>query len=153
MQVASRVVLVWVVVEGFGGVPTKEGGGEGLEQSPAYSSMLLAWSITEVIRYSFFVCQLHKDVVVPKWLAWARYNAFWVMYPLGIASECWLLWRASGVAGRMSEGGAKVAGVGTGYWQYAFWAVLAVYVPGSWVMMSHMVSQRRRVMRGKGKER
>lgn len=129
----------------------------GLEQSPAYSSMLFAWSVTEVIRYSFFVCQLHADVTVPSWLAWARYNLFWVMYPLGIGSEAWLVWRGSCVAGDLSrgEGGGevKVGGVRGVYWQWGFWAVLAVYVPGSWVMMSHMVKQRRRVARGKGRER
>lgn len=84
------------------------------------------------------------------------------MYPLGIGSECWLVWRASQVAGQMSVAaaggggsgsGGKVAGVDAGLWQWAFWAVLAVYVPGSWVMMAHMVKQRRRVARGKGKER
>ena len=65
------------------------------------------------------------------------YNSFFVLYPLGIGSECMLMWRASRVAPEMER--------------YAIWAVLAGYVPGSYVLYTHMMRQRRRMIKGKGK--
>ena len=44
MQVASRLLLVWGVVNAY---PDQTA------RSPFYSSMLLAWSITEVICHEF----------------------------------------------------------------------------------------------------
>ncbi len=38
------------------------------------------------------------------------------MYPLGIGSECWLIWLASGV--------------GPEWYGWALWGVLGAYVPG-----------------------
>lgn len=50
--------------------------------------MLLAWSVTEVIRYPFYVLSLlGKEVYL---LDWLRYNTFLVLYPLGAGSEAFL---------------------------------------------------------------
>lgn len=76
---------------------------------------------------------------MPGFVTWLRYNTFYVLYPLGITSECALVWKASLVAERAVT--------------LFFWGVLAVYVPGSYVLFTHMVTQRRKVMRGKGVER
>ncbi|KAF2421556.1 PTPLA-domain-containing protein [Tothia fuscella] len=130
MQVASRILLVWFIVSPFPHLTTT---------SPAYTTMLLAWSFTEVIRYSYFVFILNTSV--PSLLQWLRYNGFFILYPLGIGSECWLIWRS--VEGAEREWG-RWAG-------WVLWGVLAAYVPGAWVLYGHMMGQRRRVMRGKGK--
>ncbi len=82
LQVASRILLVWGVVAPF----------PFLAKSAAYSSMLMAWSVTEVIRYSFFTLSLSG--LLPGFLSWLRYNTFYVLYPLGISSECWLIYKA-----------------------------------------------------------
>ncbi|KAK0362039.1 hypothetical protein LTR91_006898 [Friedmanniomyces endolithicus] len=76
MQVASRFLLVWLIAYFFPAT---------VSQSPAYTSMLLAWSVTEVVRYSYFAVNLAYGGV-PLWLTWVRYNAFFVLYPLGIGS-------------------------------------------------------------------
>jgi very-long-chain (3R)-3-hydroxyacyl-CoA dehydratase len=86
MQVASRILLVWGIVEPF----------PFLAKSAAYSSMLTAWSVTEVIRYSFFT--LNLSGLLPEVLSWLRYNTFYVLYPLGISSEYWLIYKAVGPA-------------------------------------------------------
>jgi len=80
MQVASRILLVWGIVDQFPFVA----------KSAGYSSMLIAWSITEVIRYSYFVFTLSG--YSPGIITWFRYNTFYVLYPLGISSECWLVY-------------------------------------------------------------
>ena len=60
LQVSSRLVLVWAVVDRF----------PQLGESWAYSAMLLAWSLTEGVRYSYFVLSLRG--AVPKPLTWLR---------------------------------------------------------------------------------
>lgn len=129
MQVSSRLFLVWAVVNRY---PNETA------SSIFYSTMFLAWSVTEVIRYSYFVFNLQGNGV-PEFITWLRYNTFYVLYPLGIASECALIWKASMVADRRET--------------LVFWGVLGVYVPGSWVLFTHMMGQRRKVLRGKGVER
>ncbi|KAH7083522.1 tyrosine phosphatase-like protein [Paraphoma chrysanthemicola] len=129
MQVASRFLLVHLIASPYAFPATAR-------TSPAYSTMLLAWSITEVIRYSYFVFNL-SGIGVPKLWTWLRYNTFLVLYPLGVASECWLVYSAIPAAKKMND-----------VFGYALWAVLGVYVPGFYVLFTHMLKQRGRVMRG-----
>ncbi|KAF5696547.1 cytochrome P450 monooxygenase [Fusarium globosum] len=124
MQVASRFLLVWAIVDVF----------PFLALSPFYSSMLIAWSVTEIIRYSFFALSLSG--YQPKFLTWLRYNTFFVLYPIGILSECMLIWFATDPAGNINE-----------LYKWALYAVLVIYVPGSYVLYTHLMSQRRKVMR------
>lgn len=154
MQVASRLLLVWGIAYNFPQTTT---------YSPAYSSMLVAWSVTEVIRYSYFVFVL-SGVGVPRLWMWLRYvnghltpmqfwhravrksvinlddryNTFLILYPLGVASETWLIYKAIGPAERLNE-----------YYGYALYGVLATYVPGFYTLFTYMLAQRRKIMRSK----
>ena len=82
LQVWSRLFVVWGIVDMYPHVA----------RSPAYSSMLVAYGCTEVIRYSYFALSLSG--YVPEILNWLRYNAFIVLYPLGISSEYWQMLKA-----------------------------------------------------------
>ena len=108
LQVVSRIVLVWGVCEHFPSVPAN---------SLFYSSMLIAWSITEVVRYGYFVFALNG--FIPSILTWLRYNLFFVLYPLGISSEMALVYKSIPVAKKEDE---RLEWVG--------YAILAIYVPG-----------------------
>lgn len=142
MQVASRLLLVWAVVNSFPGLAT----------SAAYSSMLVAWGVTEVIRYSYFVLSLSG--YQPALITWLRYNAFFVLYPMGISSECWLIYKAIEPARRLRQ-----------EYAWALQMILLIYIPGkhrevgatccanptagSYILFTHMMAQRRKIMRGK----
>ncbi|KAL4984945.1 tyrosine phosphatase-like protein [Aspergillus falconensis] len=130
MQVASRIFVVWGVLYPFhGGIIGQDKVGE-----MGYLGCLLAWGVTECIRYGFFVMQVNGGVEsVPGWWQWLRYNTFYVLYPVGISSECALAFKALGPA--------KV--FHPIYWWFVV-AVLAIYVPGSYVMYTHMIRQRRK---------
>lgn len=81
--------------------------------------MLLAWSITEIIRYSYFMLNLIGSV--PGYLTWLRYNSFYVLYPVGVTSEMLLIFYASNTTTAANN-----------LWQqWAFRGILLVYVPGS----------------------
>ncbi|WPG99505.1 PTPLA-domain-containing protein [Acrodontium crateriforme] len=127
MQVASRYLLVWGIVNNFPNTTS---------HSLAYTTMLIAWGMSEIIRYSYFATNLAYGRV-PGWLQWLRYNAFFVLYPLGISSECWLVWISRVPAASWWMG-----------WEWVLRAILFVYVPGSYILYTHMMAQRRKVMRG-----
>jgi very-long-chain (3R)-3-hydroxyacyl-CoA dehydratase len=82
MQVASRLLLVWGVVGAFPevvvttrifGIRTQHYPGS--TGGPyAYAGILLAWGITECIRYGFFVWKEGLgNGSIPKWLFWLRW--------------------------------------------------------------------------------
>lgn len=95
--------------------------------------MLLAWSATEVIRYSYFVFFLNGSVPsVLQWLRFVvvilshgialmiyRYNTFFLLYPMGISSEMWLVYKAAGPAAKRDE-----------RLPYVLYGILGLYVPG-----------------------
>ena len=62
MQVASRLLLLWGIVNNYPATTSS---------SPAYSTMLVAWSVAEVIRYSYFVLNMRGSV--PGFVRWLRY--------------------------------------------------------------------------------
>lgn len=104
MQVASRLLLVWGIAYQYPFVT----------QAPFYASMLVAWSVTEVIRYSYFATTLAG--IQPKLLTLLRYNTFFVLYPLGIFSECSLIFITSNYMAGMDK--------------FVLYAILVIYVPG-----------------------
>ncbi|KAJ6261914.1 hypothetical protein Dda_2713 [Drechslerella dactyloides] len=134
-QVASRFNLVWPVL-GFTATP--------MRSSPAYAAMLLAWSVTEIIRYSYYAANLQGEP--PAWLSALRYNTFFVLYPVGIVTEMWEIYGAMGDLEAFGGAGSSV-----GWWLAALEKVVlyATYVPGSYVMYTHMMRQRRKMIRGK----
>ena len=107
IQVASRLLLVHFIVHLFPQATTA---------SPFYTSMLLAWSVTEVVRYGYFVQTLRG--ADPGVLSWLRYNLFYVLYPVGIGSEVTCIYLAM-KSGQMEE------------WEkVAAWGMLGTWVPG-----------------------
>lgn len=120
MQVTSRYFLVWGIVNIFP---------ETTSQSLAYTTMLLAWSTTEVIRYSFFAVNLAYGKV-PDWQTWLRYNTFYVLYPTGISSECWLIWLSTTPARTWIQA-----------YEWLLWLVLLVYIPGKRELMDKRTNE------------
>lgn len=78
MQVASRLYAVWGVVETF----------PETRSNPLYTTMVLAWCLAEIIRYSFYAANLLGYEPYP--LLYLRYTAFYILYPLGASSEAFL---------------------------------------------------------------
>jgi len=95
LQVWSRLFIVWGIVDMYPHVA----------QSPTYSSMLVAYGCSEVIRYLYFALSLSGYVLGV--LNWLRYNAFFILYPMGISSEYWQMWKAYRSAQKLD-------------WQYQF---------------------------------
>jgi len=145
MQVASRILVVWVVLDRFPQIVlTRNTYGRpaaGSVTGPiAFAGILIAWGVTEIIRYGFFVWKAAISERVPGALTWLRYNTFFVLYPIGISSECLLMYLALVPAAKQGKGIDLLLKI-----------VLAIYVPGSYILYTHMMAQRRKVLKGKGK--
>ncbi|KAG6917441.1 hypothetical protein DXG01_002527 [Tephrocybe rancida] len=138
MQVASRLYIVWGIVEQYADVRT----------SPIYTSMLLSWSLTEVIRYSFYALSLlsHSSSLI----TYLRYTTFYVLYPTGASSEALLIYatlpRASPVPGWRSW----IDGMWT-LGDYARGVLFLIWWPCLYIMYTYMMSQRRKVLGSKGR--
>ncbi|RCK65347.1 Very-long-chain (3R)-3-hydroxyacyl-CoA dehydratase PHS1 [Candida viswanathii] len=121
-QVLSRLLLVWGVHQY-------------LPNSPAnthwcYITLCLSWSITEIIRYSYYAANLTGQV--PYFLTWLRYTTFYVLYPTGVASEVYLIILSLDEAGF--------------YYGWALKIILVVYIPGFYMLYTYMIKQRKKVL-------
>lgn len=130
MQVGSRFGIVWVATYFY---PT-------VAYSPWYSSMLLAWSTTEVVRYLFFALTLADYQPYP--IFWMRYSGFYILYPIGISSELAMMYFAFLKA---REHGDDLIAIG-------LVAIAVAYIPGSPILYNHMRKQRKKVMRSQKTE-
>ena len=54
-------------------------------ESAAYVTMLFAWTLTEMVRYTFYALSV-IDIKLAL-VTWLRYTLFIVLYPLGAGSE------------------------------------------------------------------
>lgn len=64
-----------------------------VQGSPSVFITFMAWSISEVIRYSHYALTTLK--VCPAWLTYLRYTAFIPLYPVGVGpGEMWTMYQA-----------------------------------------------------------
>ncbi|KAL4884659.1 tyrosine phosphatase-like protein [Aspergillus karnatakaensis] len=129
-QIFARSVQVWFINHKYPTITAP---------SPFYGAMLFAWSLADVVRYGYFVGLLGgiDSSSLMKFVRWLRYSLFIVLYPIGIGSEWWLMWKAKGV----TEDAVLRA---------VWWFCLGLYGPGSVMMYTYMLKQRKKTLaRGK----
>ncbi|KIP05594.1 hypothetical protein PHLGIDRAFT_119693 [Phlebiopsis gigantea 11061_1 CR5-6] len=129
MQVASRLFVVWGINHFF----------PSTHVHPAYASMVLSWSLTEVIRYEFYACTLLGAEPFP--LLWLRYTTFYVLYPTGASSEAALIFSTLPPFSDLAAWGLTDIARG---------ALFCIWWPSLYVLYTHMMKQRRRVLGSAG---
>jgi very-long-chain (3R)-3-hydroxyacyl-CoA dehydratase len=131
--------------------------------------MVFAWSLTEVIRYSFYAISLVDQP--PSFLLYLRYTTFYILYPLGASSEAFLNYStlpASGLFKITPENWALPDYIRA--FLFVIWwpgasltcsltscgiheeRIFAAPLPGLFVMFTHMVKQRAKIIGGRGKK-
>ncbi|KAK1274887.1 Very-long-chain (3R)-3-hydroxyacyl-[acyl-carrier protein] dehydratase PASTICCINO 2A [Acorus gramineus] len=136
-QIGSRLYVTWAILWSFPETRTHF----------LVSSLVISWSITEIIRYSFFGL---KEAVgfAPSWLLWLRYSTFLILYPTGITSEVGLIYTALPYI-KASE---KYCIRMPNKWNFSFdnfyaaILTLGIYVPGSPHMYTYMLGQRKKAL-------
>ncbi|OLN88081.1 putative very-long-chain (3R)-3-hydroxyacyl-CoA dehydratase 1 [Colletotrichum chlorophyti] len=129
LQVVARTIIVWMVCFSFP---------ETTATSIAYPALLLSWATADSIRYAYLALNLHGKASDA--LVWLRYTMFYPLYPIGIASEWWLLYRAIEPAGRINP-----------IIPFIFYFCLSLYIPGSYTMYTYMIKQRTKTLSKKNK--
>ncbi|KDP29762.1 hypothetical protein JCGZ_18697 [Jatropha curcas] len=142
-QIGSRLYVTWAILYSFPEIRTHF----------LVSSLVISWSITEIIRYSFFGT---KEALgfAPSWLLWLRYSTFLLLYPTGISSEVGLIYFALPYIKKYERHCIRLPNK----WNFSFddfyaaILVLGVYVPGSPHMYSYMLGQRKKALSKSKKE-
>jgi len=142
VQVWSRVFLVWGICYSF---PV-------IQNTPAVPMFIFAWSITEIIRYSFYTYGLLG--ASPAVLTWCRYTFFIVLYPIGVTGELLTIyWALPSMreTGRYSLLLPNSLNFG---FDYAWFCILTMltYIPVFPQLYLHMFAQRRKIIGGAAKK-
>lgn len=135
-QVFSRVMVVCGVLIA---TPTaKASSGLGLA--------LIAWSITEVIRYAFYAFNIIG--FVPYLLIWLRYTTFIILYPVGVTGELLCLYAAQSYVAETNMWSIAMPNFlnFTYSYHHVLVIVMALYIPLFPMMYLHMFAQRRKVL-------
>ncbi|MCE2054983.1 Very-long-chain (3R)-3-hydroxyacyl-CoA dehydratase PASTICCINO 2, partial [Datura stramonium] len=136
-QISSRLYVTWGIVRSFPEVQTHI----------LVSSLVISWSITEIIRYSFFGTR-EAFGSAPSWLLWLRYSTFLVLYPTGITSEVGLIYNALPYMKEYGKYAVRMPNKWNFSFDYYYAALvcLAIYVPGCPHLYSYMLGQRKKAL-------
>jgi very-long-chain (3R)-3-hydroxyacyl-CoA dehydratase len=136
-QIGSRLFVTWGILYSFPETRTHV----------LVSSLVISWSLTEIIRYSFFGM---KEALgfTPSWLLWLRYSTFLLLYPTGITSEVGLIYIALPYIKASEKYCVRMPNKWNSSFDYYFasLAVLGIYVPGSPHMYTYMLGQRKKAL-------
>ncbi|CAK9169184.1 unnamed protein product [Ilex paraguariensis] len=136
-QISSRLYVVWGILWSF----------PETQSHILVSSLVISWSITEIIRYSFFGT---KEALgsAPSWLLWFRYSTFLLLYPTGITSELGLIYTALPYMKESEKYCIRMPNTWNFSFVYSYAAilVLGIYVPGSPHLYSYMLGQRKKAL-------
>lgn len=142
-QIASRLYLAWGILWSF----------PQIQSHVLVSSLMLSWSITEIIRYSFFGMK-EAFGFAPSWLLWLRYSTFLLLYPTGISSEVGLIYFALPYIKASEKYCVRMPNKWNFSFDYFYAAIVAlgIYVPGSPQMYGYMLGQRKKALLKSKKE-
>ncbi|XP_055696523.1 very-long-chain (3R)-3-hydroxyacyl-CoA dehydratase 2 [Lutzomyia longipalpis] len=137
-QVLSRVMVVCGVV-----MATPTG-----KVSPGLPLALLAWSVTEIIRYGYYALNLVNTV--PRLVTWLRYTTFIALYPIGVTGELLCFYWAQDYARSHGVWSVEMPNRwnGTFSYYYFLWFVMLLYIPLFPQMYLHMFAQRKKILGG-----
>mmetsp|Transcript_7215 Transcript_7215/g.30719 ORF Transcript_7215/g.30719 Transcript_7215/m.30719 type:complete len:219 (+) Transcript_7215:34-690(+) len=140
MQVFSRVVVTTIVCYNIPEARVDHN----------FAMIMFAWSVTEVVRYSFYAFNLVGRVPYP--LVWMRYTFFYVLYPLGVSGEIWTIIIALPIT--IERNVLGMHDFGTPYILAGLFVVaLLGYIPGFPMLYNYMRVQRRKVIGGAGSKK
>ncbi|KAK1269373.1 Very-long-chain (3R)-3-hydroxyacyl-[acyl-carrier protein] dehydratase PASTICCINO 2A [Acorus gramineus] len=144
-QIGSRLYVTWAILWSFPETRTHF----------LVSSLVISWSITEIIRYSFFGL---KEALgfAPSWLLWLRYSTFMILYLTGITSEVGLIYIALPYIKASEKYSIRLPNK----WNFSFdnfyaaIATLGIYIPGTYTLFSagsphmytYMLGQRKKAL-------
>jgi len=139
-QVLSRVFVVWCV----------------LEVSPPSTTcvgvplVMIAWDITEIIRYGYYFLNL---IGMQQVLVWFRYTLFIILYPIGITGELICMYYSLEYIRNKNLFTFSMPNAFNFTFDYQYAMVIAMlsYIPIFPQLYCHMFAQRRKILGGGSK--
>ena len=138
VQVISRIIIV-ILLQNF----------------PKYVSinyllLCFAWPISEIVRYPFYILNslgriINNDNLIPYFLLWARYSFFIVLYPIGVSGEILTILFSRPELVKYSSKNINI--------NYIIYGIIALYIPGLFILYSHLLKQRKKALYGVKKEK
>ena len=125
IQMGTRLLIVWFICYYLDNVQ--------VTSHVAYTYMVLAWSLSVVIRFTFYNIGLMG--YSSKWMTWARYSFFLILYPIGAFGEVVLIYTGLDSIHSLSK-----------WMYYGFIILLGIYPFGFAYMYGHMLSQRKKYL-------
>ncbi|KAI0232886.1 Very-long-chain (3R)-3-hydroxyacyl-CoA dehydratase 2 [Lamellibrachia satsuma] len=137
VQVISRVMLLLVAhsvkeVQNCVGIPM----------------LLMAWTITEVIRYAFYMFGLVGNM--PYLVQWCRYTFFIILYPVGVSGELITIYMSLPMLQKTSMYSVAMPNAANFAFNFHYFmiATMISYIPFFPPLYMHMLRQRRKVIGG-----
>ncbi|KAF4527504.1 hypothetical protein B566_EDAN016201 [Ephemera danica] len=135
-QVASRVMLVCGVLISVPAAAASFG----------LHMMLLAWTITEIIRYSFYAVGILG--LNPFILVWCRYTFFIALYPIGVTGELLCLFAGQALVAETKQWSVEMPNSWNVTFSYRYFliVVMLMYIPLFPDLYLHMFRQRSKIL-------
>ncbi|XP_024315351.1 very-long-chain (3R)-3-hydroxyacyl-CoA dehydratase PASTICCINO 2A isoform X2 [Brachypodium distachyon] len=136
-QISGRLYVTWGILWSF----------PETHSHILVTSLIISWSITEIIRYSFFGMR-EAFGFAPSWLLWLRYSTFLVFYPIGLISEVGLIYVAMPSMKASEKYCFRMPNKWNLSFDYRYMSVLltALYVPGFPYLFRYMVAKREKAL-------
>lgn len=114
--------------------------------SPGLPITILAWSITEIVRYAYYALNIVK--VVPKLLVFVRYSTFLILYPIGITGELLCMYYSLDEIWDKQIFRVALPNTWNFIFNYYYFLIfyMFLYLPLFPVLFGHMLSQRRKML-------
>ncbi|KAJ0181172.1 hypothetical protein K1T71_003257 [Dendrolimus kikuchii] len=136
MQVYSRVFLVCGSLLATHGATV----------SPGLPLAILAWSITEIIRYAYYALNIVN--FVPQLLLFTRYSTFLLLYPIGITGELLCMYHSLDEIKEKQLLTISMPNSWNFIFNYYYFLIfyMFLYLPLFPVLFGHMLAQRRKML-------
>ncbi|XP_062955366.1 very-long-chain (3R)-3-hydroxyacyl-CoA dehydratase 1 isoform X2 [Cynocephalus volans] len=138
VQVISRIFMVWLITHSIKPIQNEE----------SVVLFLVAWTVTEITRYSFYTFSLLDHL--PYFIKWARYNFFIILYPVGVAGELLTIYAALPYVKKTGMFSIRLPNKYNVSFDYYYFLLItmASYIPLFPQLYFHMLRQRRKVLHG-----
>ncbi|XP_026563691.1 very-long-chain (3R)-3-hydroxyacyl-CoA dehydratase 2 [Pseudonaja textilis] len=135
-QIMSRVFLTWGIAHSVKEVQSED----------SILLFVVAWTITEIIRYSFYTFSLLNHL--PYFIKWARYTLFIILYPMGVTGEMLTMYAALPFVKRSGLFSISLPNKYNFSFDYYTFLILVMltYIPSFPQLYFHMLHQRRKVL-------
>ncbi|XP_013195322.1 very-long-chain (3R)-3-hydroxyacyl-CoA dehydratase 2 [Amyelois transitella] len=136
VQVYSRVFVVCGILLSA----------HGSTVSPGLPLCILAWSVTEIIRYAYYTLNLIG--AVPQPLLFLRYSTFIILYPIGITGELLCMYHSLEEVAEKNLYTISFPNAWNFIFNYYYFivAIMSLYIPLFPVLYGHMLAQRKKML-------